>query len=36
MENQILEAFLKVVPDLKDILQEDISVAVADTERFLY
>ena len=33
---KILESFLEVAPVLKDIFQEDIVVAVADTDEFLY
>lgn len=33
---KILESFLEVAPVLKDIFQEDILVAVADTDEFLY
>jgi len=36
MEEGILEAFLKVMPVLKDMLQEDIAVGVADTTTYLY
>ncbi|WP_026884986.1 methyl-accepting chemotaxis protein [Clostridium beijerinckii] len=35
MENR-LEAFLEVIPELKEILQDDIAVAVADTKKFIY
>lgn len=36
MEEGILEAFLKVMPVLKDMLLEDIAVGVADTTTYLY
>ena len=36
MENKILQAFLAVMPALKDILEEDIGVVVADTTNILY
>lgn len=36
MENGILKSFLDVAPFLKDMLMEDIAIAVADTESFLY
>ena len=38
MEERILEAFLKVMPVIKDMLQEDIAVAVVDidTKTYLY
>lgn len=36
LENRILEAILQVAPILKDIMQEDMVVAVADTAKFLY
>jgi methyl-accepting chemotaxis protein len=36
MENELLGSYLKVAAVLKDILQEDILVAVADTTTFLF
>ncbi len=36
MREKNLEAYLQVMPVLKDILREDIAVAVADTTTFLY
>ncbi len=33
---KIIESFLDIMPVLKDVLQEDISVAVVDTTNFLY
>lgn len=33
---KILESFLEIMPVLKDVLQEDLAVAVADTTNFLY
>jgi hypothetical protein len=36
MKEEILGAFLRVMPLLKDILQQDIQVTVADTTEFLY
>jgi hypothetical protein len=35
MENKELQSFLKVMPVLKEILQEDIGVAITDTTTFL-
>ncbi|NSB13821.1 methyl-accepting chemotaxis protein [Clostridium beijerinckii] len=35
MENR-LEAFLEVIPELKELLQDDIAVAVSDTKKFIY
>lgn len=36
MESRILESILEVAPVLKDIVQDDMVVAVADTTKFLY
>jgi hypothetical protein len=36
MNESILECYLKVMPVLKDILQEDVLVSVTDTTTFLY
>ncbi len=36
MSREILEPFLKVMPVLKEILQEDVFVSVTDTSTFLY
>lgn len=36
MEGEILKAFLQVAPALKDMMQEDIMVVVADTTKFIY
>ncbi|MHC6180947.1 methyl-accepting chemotaxis protein [Clostridium sp. JNZ X4-2] len=36
MSEEILEPFLQVMPVLKEILQEDVFAAVADTSKFLY
>ena len=33
---KILESFLDVVPHLKSILEEELAIAVTDTEKFLY
>lgn len=35
MKEKILESFMKVLPHLKEIIQEDIMTSVTDTEKFL-
>ncbi|WP_411682395.1 hypothetical protein [Clostridium thailandense] len=33
---KVLESFLEIMPVLKEVLQDDLAVAVADITRFLY